>query len=340
MNTILTYLHQNWQRLQLNQFGSADGLTSVMLTPGFQASSHLIVFVLKNGSPTPFLVIKLPRLPEDTARLDAEFANLQKIHAAKIGGFASIPAVLAYEDWKDHRLLVETMAPGNIMRPPLLRRDTEACLQAALQWLVEVGETTALDCKKMPGWFDEIAEKRIRVLTENLRQPDEIAAIREMRTHFQPLEAAAIPLVFEHGDFSAPNLLIDDQNRLGVVDWELAEPHGLPTADLFFFLTYAAFAREKATSLKSQVTAFENAFFQPNGWAKKYILQYSDSLKLPEKRLKSLFLLSWTRYLANMISRLKGSDEQLSAETLQWLRRNRYYQIWKRTLQNPEKFIL
>jgi thiamine kinase-like enzyme len=39
-----------------------------------------------------------------------------------------------------------------------------------------------------------------------------------------PLSGAEMPLVMEHGDLNPPNLIRLADGRLGMVDWEVAEP--------------------------------------------------------------------------------------------------------------------
>jgi hypothetical protein len=56
------------------------------------------------------------------------------------------------------------------------------------------------------------------------------------------LAEVVVPAVLEHGDLAPPNLLRLKGGRLGVVDWEVADPAGLPLGDLLFFAAFAAFA--------------------------------------------------------------------------------------------------
>lgn len=344
MNTVLTYLNDNWQRLTLNRFGEPQGLSTVILTPGFKASSHLIFFVMKAGYQTPVLVVKLPRLPGDFGRLDKEVENLRKLHGMRQGGFDSIPEVLAYEDCEKHRLLVETMVRGEVMRRAMVKRHPEKCIFAALNWLDEISSTSVLSSQNVDAWFEKLVENSITSLESSfLLTETEKKMVARCREIVEPLRNAIIPLVFEHGDFSAPNILIDNEAQLGVVDWELAEPVGIPTADLFFFLSYVAFSREGAEKLENYVKAFKNAFFQSGGWAKPYIVHYCDMLDLSKELLGPLFVLSWSRYLANMVTRLKGSGDPgngLAGQTVKWLRENRYYQIWQYSLNHISQFVV
>jgi len=343
MNTVLTFLNNNWQRLRLDRFGLPTGLSSVMLTPGFKASSHLIFFVLKAGYDQPILVIKLPRLAGDHGRLDKEAANLRKLHGLRENGLYSIPRIVAYEDCGGHKLLVETMVKGEVMRRSLVKRKPETCIFAALEWLDEISKVSMVSSEKVPNWFEELAESRFRILESSLPLTNrERELLNRARELVAPLREERLPLVFEHGDFSAPNILIEEKSGLGVVDWELAEPLGISTADLFFFLSFVAFSRGGAEKPGEYLRAFQEAFFLPKGWAKPYVLHYAELLNILPDLLKPLFVLSWTRYLAHMVARLKGSENggnKLAEETVSWLRGNRYYQIWQHTVENSERLI-
>lgn len=344
MNIVLTYLQHNWQRLNLERFGAPQQLSCVMLTPGFAASSHIIAFVLKAGQPEPFLVVKFPRLAGDHGRLDKEAANLSRLHQAMEKGFDSAPAVIGYEDWGSYRLLVETMVKGEVMRRALVKRRTAACLHAAMEWLKAVNLATRVTGEASADWFDELAESRLKVLANSFPLTDaEKRLIARTRELIEPLRKAPIPLVFEHGDFSAPNILIDRSGRLGVVDWELAEPRGLPLADLIFFLSYVSFSREGAEKLNHYLKAFGKAFEGPKAWANPYLLRYSEMMGIPRELLRPLFVLSWSRYLGNVAARLKGSENgraQLAEQTVSWLRSNRYYQIWQYAVENADRVLM
>ncbi len=344
MNIVLTYLQRNWQRLNLERFGAPGQLSCVMLTPGFVASSHIIAFVLKAGQLQPFLVVKFPRLAGDHGRLDKEVANLNRLQGLREGGFDSAPAVLAYEDWGNYRLLTETMVGGEIMRRALVKRRTAACLDAAMEWLQEVSRASLVPGKTVANSFEALAESRLQALESSFPLSErERGLLERARELVEPLRCAAIPLVFEHGDFSAPNILIDGNNRLGVVDWELAEPLGLPAADLLFFLSYVAFSREGAEKTDQYLSAFRRSFFGAKAWATPHLLRYSEALGIPRELLKPLFVLSWSRYLGNMAARLRGAENgsaQLAEQTVSWLRGNRYYRIWQYTVENADSVLV
>jgi hypothetical protein len=154
-----------------------------------------------------------------------------------------------------------------------------------------------------------------------------------------PLRAADMTAVFEHGDLSAPNILIAGPDGLGVVDWELAEPQGLPGIDLFFFLTFVAFSQRRIRKQTDYLIAFHKAFFGPGAWAWPYVMRYATKLQLSAEVLKPLFILCWSRYVTNIVMRLHdlSSRAGLEEETATWLRTNRYYALWRHTVQHVQE---
>jgi hypothetical protein len=152
------------------------------------------------------------------------------------------------------------------------------------------------------------------------------------------------PLVFEHGDFSSPNILMGPRGNIGVVDWESAEPHGLPAVDLFFFLSYVAFARNKSESPQDYVAALHEAFWGPQPWTRQYIARYREALGLPAATLRPLFIACWSRYVAGLVSRLNdlaaGPQAEPDPETAAWLRSNRYFHLWRHVVQHADDLRL
>ena len=125
------------------------------------------------------------------------------------------------------------------------------------------------------------------------------------------------------------------------MDWELAEPSGLPALDLFFFLTLVGFAKRRAKKTANYLTAFRDAYCGRNGWAVPYLSRYAEKLNLPSEALKPLFILCWTRYVINIVKRFTEGgkiEEPLSEATVLWLRKNRYYALWQYAVSNVNDF--
>jgi aminoglycoside phosphotransferase len=332
MNPVLSFLTANWQRLGLRELGSPSGLTSVLATPRFQASAHLIFFVLRPQNSRPILVAKVPRIPGDTSRLDIEVKNLQAVHASRPSGFDSIPRIIIYEDYLGNRLLVETALTSPTMRQSVVRSQPEVCIAAVFNWLIDLQKPSA-QISSNDNWMARLAERPLQKFEEWIPVNSvEKSLLQRTRECCHLIDAKSLPLVIEHGDLSSPNILMNDQNQIGVVDWELAEPRGLPVVDLFFFLTYIAFSLQKASKKPEYLHAFKRAFFGRQCWTIPHITKYCDALKISSEALRPLFVVCWARYVAGLVQRLKQHENQqgqLSDPQVSWLRGNRFYELWK-----------
>ncbi|MGH2570604.1 MAG: aminoglycoside phosphotransferase family protein, partial [bacterium] len=296
MQSVDTYLRNEWPRLRPGA-PTPRTLHWLLKTPRFRASGHVLGFVFADDGRDPELVVKVSRLPGDDRWIDREAANLRSIQAARAGGFDSIPRVAACDDGAGLRMLVQTVVPGTTMDRAAVRRRPKACADSVATWLTDLHRAT-----KVAAGPDSLGRlvasplDRFEALCAG--RPGERALVRRTREIVEPLLAADVPLVFEHGDLSAPNILIDGRDRVGVVDWELADPAGLPATDLFFFLTFVAFARGRASGRRDWLAAFRAAFFGPDAWATPWIRKYADAMELPAGSLKPLFVSTWARYVA------------------------------------------
>ncbi|NIR47295.1 aminoglycoside phosphotransferase family protein [candidate division KSB1 bacterium] len=339
---VLDYLKQNWQHLELQRFGEPASLSFVMATPRFRASSHLIFFILSKSRSKPILVVKVPRIQGDNSRLDREASNLRFVHSARPGGFATIPNVVAYEDYLSNRLLIETAMTCDTMRRAIVRRQPEVCIDAVLDWLLELQQATKR--RDRDHWFEDLVKQPLNDFqTVFPSTADEDYLFEQTRKIADGLLNKDLPFVCEHGDLSSPNILMGEKNEIAVVDWELAEPQGLPAVDLFFFLTYVAFARRGARKSDQCVAAFHDAFFGKNSWTVPHIRRYSETLGVQPGALKPLFVLCWARYVAGLVRRLTSmtSDyETLSEKEAVWLRENRYYALWLHTIEHFDELSL
>ena len=341
MNTAESFLASNWKRLKLDQPKPPARLSSIMATPRFRASRHVVFLILADGHAEPKWVAKIPRRAGETASLEREAANLRALCALRSGGFENVPRLLAYESYLGKRLLLESAVSGYAMRPAVVRQRPRECCEAAMSWLVDLHEASFQRHHDRAASFQRLVAGPLDYFECVFPlSTEEKQLVEETRQLTRPLQSLDFPLVFEHGDFSSPNLLMRPCGDLGVVDWESAEPHGLPAADLFFFLSYLAFARSKSENPEDCVDAFHDAFFGPQAWARKYIARYTEILRLPAAVLKPLFIACWSRYVAGLVARLNdlgaGPRAEPDRETAAWLRNNRYFHLWRHAVAHAD----
>jgi len=345
MNMILRFLTDNRQRFGLERYGATGRLSSLVITPRFQASSHVVFLVWGEQGANPVLVAKTPRLKGATASLQREVNNLRLVQSGRQSTLVSVPQVVAYEPYQDYPVLIETALTGQAMDPAYTRRHYQRCCEATTTWLIDLQQKSNTPNDGATDWFTRHVERPIRYFRQRfpVNEP-EAQLLAHTEALLAPLQGWQAPLVFEHGDLSHPNLLMLPSGEPGVLDWELADPAGLPDCDLFLFLTYVAFARQDAQNSSAYQAAFQDAFFTSTAWATPHVQRYQEALALPQATLTPLFVLTWLRYIVTQLMRLDDGQyrdddkiSQCTPATAQWLRQNRYYALWRTAVNGADK---
>jgi aminoglycoside phosphotransferase (APT) family kinase protein len=288
LNPVAEYVAAHHEQLDLERLGIAPRPSCVLLTPRFRRSRHVIALVLAEDRQAPALVGKLPRRASDAGGLAREAENLRAVGPALSG---SVPAVLAWDEGAPRPLLLETALVGAPLSPAALRRDRHrSSAKAVAAWL----ERLALATVQMPeddAWYERLVRRPLRSVSAAAPELRGIAQITLERS--QLLLDAQLPLVFEHGDLCHPNLLVRKDGGVGVLDWERAQPAGLPAHDLFFFLAFAADAgRDRPARLL-------DAFFGRSAWAWEIVESYADKLGIESALLRPLLAVSCARAIAS-----------------------------------------
>ena len=342
MNTAIAFLEGQRHRLSAEGHQIPSRLSSLLLTPRFQASRHVVFLLLPTGSRDLALVAKIPRVIDTHASLEREAASLRAVQAMRPGGFDSVPRLIAFEEYCGRPILIETALPGPPMDPAFVRRHRDQSCTAAVAWLVEMqrASATAADL----SWFTRVVDAPLRQFAETFPvSRDEDALICRTRALIEPLRDARLPFVCEHGDLSHPNLVRLGRDTLGVVDWELAQTAGQVTYDLFIFLAYVAFSLENAHSIPHHVAAFRRAFFGVGPWALPYVARYARECGVPPALLTPLFVTCWARYAITLWSRVASADSPGDTpsfgDTATWLRSNRYYHLWRDAVEHADRLV-
>lgn len=291
---------------------------ALLVTPGFETSRNVIALLVPGGGRAPSLVAKTPRLAGDRDALAAEATALQELEALR-PGLTSVPRVVAFEDVHGRPLLLETALAGTPMNPRAVAADPEGCIAAGLAWLAELPVTVeAAD----DAAFERLLEAPLTRFAATA--PAAGTLVEGTLAVVEPLRHARLSLVFEHGDLGHPNLVLQPDGRLGVIDWELAERTGLPLADLCFFLAYVASARARAGSLSEHVAAFEEAFFAPGAWARRLVDAAAARAGIAPPLVDPLLVATWARYVLRLPERSGASAAAVS--------QTRQYAYWERSV--------
>jgi aminoglycoside phosphotransferase len=295
--------------------------------------------ILPVGKAEPVLVAKVPRLASDGAALAHEAEILRALQEDGEDEGA-IPQLVAFEAVSGFPLLIETALTGTLLDRAAVRRDPLRSIELGLYWLLRMAKPRGL--LDDVAWAELIAGPLAAFAASFPLTAEEETLLAGTQTWAERLRGSGLPLVLEHGDLSHPNLIVGRNGRLGVVDWELARLQGLPGHDLFFFLTYVAFARQGADGTEAQVNAFRAAFFGPEAWAAEYLARYAGQVGLDVEQMRALFVLCWARYTGTLWERVTQAEAATGdgSERAAWLRNNRYYRLWQEALHHVQRLTI
>jgi Phosphotransferase enzyme family len=311
---------------------------SLLVTPRFAASRHVVFLVFRPGEDRPRLAAKLPRLSGDVTGIEREAGSLRALGRLDSAGFEGAPRLLAFEGEPGRELLAETAVVGTPLSPAGVRRAPEVSVSSVEELLVQMALADPQPAAADPGWFERLLGEPLRRFAASFGGGDEARLAARTLELVSPLRKCDLRLVLEHGDVSHPNLVVLANGRAALVDWELSEPRGLPTHDLFLFLAYVAFAVGRAKSNERRKEVFDETFFG-TGAPSATILGYVERVGVERDCLHALFVACWARYAAALVARLRTSGGEGAASSGD-IRAHRNYVLWRHTVENAERLCL
>ena len=246
----------------------SGAVSRLLVTPWFETSRHVVALYLDAGDGSLLAVAKLPRRPWDVDGICREARVLRTLETLTDQLVDRVPRVLDLAEGSRPYLL-ETALTGRPVAPEVVRSQGDRLLEAGLDLVARMPETgsTARD----PGWFERLVEGPLTDVAGQVPLPGLADLVAETLALLEPLRRAGFVLVAEHGDLSHPNLVLDG-GRLGALDWERSELHGLPLHDLCFLLQYVAESRLGTFARDGQLQAFDEVFTGA-AWAAPWLLR-------------------------------------------------------------------
>ena len=309
--------------------GLDAGWSTVLVTPWWHASRHVVALVYSHRDGRMVAVLKLPRRPGDDGGIRTEAESLRLLAQISPGAAERGPRVLALTRFRGIQLLAETAVRGEMFGPEMVRRDAIRAEKAGIA-LVRSLPLTASPADD-PGWFVRLLERPLLAAVEMTdgREPVR-SAVEATLAAVEPLRSVPIPLVFEHGDLSHPNLVRRPDGELAAIDWERSEARGLPLHDLSFLLQYLAEARAGVFDLQGRCGVFDGAFLGGRAWARTPLLDELHRLSLPPGLLAPLVLSAWARSAVGLLPRLWAHGGSVSSEeVVASFERERDYVLWR-----------
>lgn len=264
---------------------------------------RVTAFLLRDGDPSPFAVLKLQAAAAERA-LQSEWHALQYLRTRLPEELVSaVPVPLHYTRFGQTEALLQSCMPGRSMdvelgRRPVSRTTLGRHVIDGAVWLACFHMTTRSRERKVD--FERETEGLLKALTstpEGIGSRADLLGIERLGKQHLRLPVSAC-----HGDFGAWNLLVRRRRRSmggpmleisGVVDWEHFSPEAASFADLFHFaLTYGLDYPWTPYRQWSPEEAFSLAFLEESPVSKTLSAAFSvycDLTGVPREILRPLF---------------------------------------------------
>src|SRR5919204_520085 len=181
--------------------------------------------IFAEGSREPDYALKFSRVPEITIQFDREERGMAAAQEAGQAVASVAPRTMGRVSVRGHHASLETAAGGDRLTGLLYGPPEPAAKLQALELVVDWLERVARETASPP---ETLAPERERISREVMPQyADRVAA--DLVDLLPPT-----PSIFCHNDPSEENIVIGT-GGLTLLDWEWAQRHGLPLADLVYF---------------------------------------------------------------------------------------------------------
>jgi hypothetical protein len=226
--------------------------------------------------------------------------------------------------------LVETALIGVPLRTRLSRVTYRDLALLGTDWLVELAGRA--DVFPPTAWQSRLVDTAIQTFEATFGPAVDPALVRESAKLLGTL--GPLPLVCEQRDFSPWNLLIGSRGELQVLDWESAEPRGLPLMDLVYFTTYLSFYVEGARTRERHLECYRDTL-QPSTCTGSVVQEcqerYADRVGIRQTDIGPLRLLCWMvhsrseyQHFVTEIGGVPGPGQ---------LRRSLFLRLWEEELR-------
>ncbi len=213
------------------------------------------VFLFEADEGTPSVVAKLAP-PSRSGALRNEAHILDELGPGARSAGAQVPSVIRYSEIEGGCSLLLSCLPA---RPAsMLLRERPGAVAEVISdvsgWLNRWHAATARELELTPARSEQLILGPARLVAPHLESG---AAYLDWLTNAcGRIGGHEVPFVCAHNDLTMSNILVDDQGRIGVVDWEEARPDGLPLADFWYSACDAVLSARHRDRLSAFVECF------------------------------------------------------------------------------------
>lgn len=299
-----------------------------LLAPSEYASRKAILFLFRADESSPELVVKLTRDAAHNSRLENEWRALRLLEETGTPGSGIVPRPAFFGHHAGLAVLGESAVAGRPLRDCITGRADCALAASAMRWLGELGAASA-----HPASPDLDLPRALEDLLTRFEGLYRLGGVqrRRLRSHVDALAeaASALPLVIQHGDPGTWNVLIADDGRPAFLDWEAAEPHGMPLWDLFYFARSFAVSLVRASGSRVSLEALHHELLREgpvNRLLVAAVERQCAQSALERNLVEPLYTTCWMHRALKEATRLRPSK----------LQRGHYFRLLELSLSTPD----
>lgn len=226
-----------------------------LVAPGDYPSQKVLLFLFAPGAARPESVVKITRDPSLNPRLENEWQALTLLRERGLGRDGALPSPLFFGVHRGLTVLGESAIDGDRFRKRTHATADCPYARSAVEWLLDLGTASATK-----GRPDAPSISALEPLFERFKQLYRLEAGEEdfLSAQVSALRRGTDGLrqVFQHGDPGPWNILITEDGRTAFLDWEAAEPEGMPLWDLFHFLRSYSLTVSRAAGRRDPLQSF------------------------------------------------------------------------------------
>jgi hypothetical protein len=212
---------------------------------------------MERGASAPVAIAKLRLHRDGDSQTLTEADALDEVGEKARAAGAVLPRRLAVGTVGSRIVLLESAVPGRVAALALQSRPAqlERVLERLVDWLARWHELTAHTTVLAPADLERHLLRPAAALGEHVPNGRRYTSWLEQRC--EAADNGSMPLVAVHNDLTMWNVALTGDARVGVVDWEAAQPSGLPLGDFAYAVVDAVAATR---GYRDRLWAFEQCF--------------------------------------------------------------------------------
>lgn len=273
----------------------------LLLTTGHRSINKAVGLAFEPGAAKPSRAVKFARVPEAEPGLEREAEVLRRLGEER-PQLAGVPRLVGRGSRAGRLAVVQEAVEGESLLEALRPENFEEAAIRVTRLLVELAR--GRERRPDPNWRRRLLDEPLAVferqfgpaLDDRHLSPDtgEKSVHASVRTMLDGL--GDLPPAVEHRDCSPWNILLTPAGDPVLLDWESAEPEGLPGMDLVYFLANCAFVLDRALESGRTRETYRKLLdpgTAPGRVAARAIAEYRAALGVSEEDFRRLRLLCW-----------------------------------------------